>query len=591
MAEGKPVENGKKEKTGKKKKHDDKKATMTDTQLRNLRKREAKKRKASAAEKKTSDPSLQYLKDPLQAPTVREAGNFFSRKCGVPNLPVNLGKLEGWRTEAKLAVRASKADGPVIGLFQPGSHRVVALDRCLAHHPSIDEAVRLIKEACPKAGVHGYDEEQGKGDLRYLKMDVERSTGKVQLTLVWHAASREAAGKALDKLVEELQTSEHWYSIWANFHPASKHVSRILAFEDSAWQRLAGKKKILREELSSVDCASEPKPRLCFPPNVFRQANICAFEGIVTRIRQVVPEGSRVVELYGGVGTIGIHLADLVKRLACSDENPHNQACFERTVSELPEELGQKLSYSTGDAVSQVETLATADVVIVDPPRKGLDEAVLAALEAPAKRIKRLIYVSCGFPAFQRDCVRLKAADWQVVHAEGFVLFPGADHLETLCVFDRPGTETKEGYSVQVAKQASEKSRKRKAEAMGEQAQKAKGNDQPKKKKQKQKKESAGATADNKAEAASEPAASKAKAKKEKADDKEAKKADKKKGKDTDEKVEAKDEAAEKLAKEKAERNRKRNQRNRQRKIKQRLQKKGEKEAATKSKATQDADA
>jgi 23S rRNA (uracil1939-C5)-methyltransferase len=54
-----------------------------------------------------------------------------------------------------------------------------------------------------------------------------------------------------------------------------------------------------------------------------------------------------------------------------------------------------------------------------------------------ALQVKRLVYVSCGFEALKRDATALMAAGWKVTHAEGFVLFPGSDHLETLAVFDR----------------------------------------------------------------------------------------------------------------------------------------------------------
>lgn len=180
---------------------------------------------------------------------------------------------------------------------------------------------------------------------------------------------------------------------------------------------------------------------LCFPPFVFRQANLCAFERIVSAVRRFVPFGSAVVELYAGVGTIGLHLADVAGSLVCSDENPFNRACFRRSLKSLPPDLQQKLGYVSGDAASQVDSIPAADVVIVDPPRKGMEDTVLDALTRPPKRksVKpyRLIYVSCGFPAFCRDAEKLMQHGWTVLHAEGFVLFPGSDHLETFCVFER----------------------------------------------------------------------------------------------------------------------------------------------------------
>lgn len=409
--------------------------TKTRTQLNNARKRAAKKRAKQQA--KLVDPSLVYIQNPLGAPTVVRAKGWFA-DLG-KKLSLRLGPLEGWRTSAKLAVRASGASGAKIGLFVPKSHDVVPINGCAAHHASINTALEAISTACKAARIRGYDEDKGEGDLRYVKLEVQRSSELVQVTLVWHASSQEEAGKPLRKLVTALQQHELWYSIWANFHAADKHTSRILALEKEAWVQLAGRKRWLREPLqrSAVPYHCE----LCFPPFVFRQANLCAFERIVSAVRRFVPFGRAVVELYAGVGTIGLHLADVAGSLVCSDENPFNRACFRRSLKSLPPDLQQKLGYVSGDAASQVDSIPAADVVIVDPPRKGMEDTVLDALTRPPKRksVKpyRLIYVSCGFPAFCRDAEKLMQHGWTVLHAEGFVLFPGSDHLETFCVFER----------------------------------------------------------------------------------------------------------------------------------------------------------
>eukprot|EP00933_Yihiella_yeosuensis_P052332 TRINITY_DN5035_c3_g1_i1.p1 TRINITY_DN5035_c3_g1~~TRINITY_DN5035_c3_g1_i1.p1 ORF type:complete len:463 (+),score=95.03 TRINITY_DN5035_c3_g1_i1:132-1391(+) len=418
---------------------------MTPTQLRNARKRAAKKtiqkddQAKQVIKKKQEDPSLLYINDPLKAPTVIEAKKFFTRLDSLETkYKVNLGPLEGWRTSAKLAVRAGKS-GPKIGLFVPKSHEICCVDGCPAHHPAINKALEEITAACKSVGVKGYDESSNTGDLRYLKLEVQRSSGKVQLTLVWHATDEDDAGPVLQKLLKALQKAAPlWYAVWANFNAANKHVNRIVNYDDSSWKRLDGKKKILREQLTKSGVPYEA-PELCFPPFVFRQANICAFEDIVAAVRGFVPKKSKVVELYGGVGTIGLHLGDRVSSLVCSDENPHNKDCFESSLSSLPEKFRARLLYNKGDAAAQVESIPSADVVIVDPPRKGLDDIVLGALKKRSKdaKLKRLIYVSCGFPAFCRDADALLSAGWKATHGEGFVLFPGADHLETLCVFDR----------------------------------------------------------------------------------------------------------------------------------------------------------
>jgi len=134
-----------------------------------------------------------------------------------------------------------------------------------------------------------------------------------------------------------------------------------------------------------------------------------------------------------------LHLADLVESLVCSDENPHNEVCFCTSTADLPTKLRRRLSYLRGAAATQIGSLSLADVLIVDPPRKGLDEEVVAALlpGGVAAQLRLVLYVSCGFPALQRDVGRLQEGGWTVTHAEGFVLFPGADHLETFCVLER----------------------------------------------------------------------------------------------------------------------------------------------------------
>ena len=83
------------------------------------------------------------------------------------------------------------------------------------------------------------------------------------------------------------------------------------------------------------------KPQLCFPPNVFRQANLLGFSKIVQTIRRWIPKRSKVIELYAGVGTIGLQILDLVKQIQCSDENPYNKACFERTLSDYVDAVGK----------------------------------------------------------------------------------------------------------------------------------------------------------------------------------------------------------------------------------------------------------
>jgi len=106
-----------------------------------------------------------------------------------------------------------------------------------------------------------------------------------------------------------------------------------------------------------------------------------------------------------------------------------------------------RIKYLSKDATSVVKDESSfpqaneVEVLIVDPPRKGLNDFVLQSLifENESRmfhKTKVLIYVSCGFEAFQRDCdALLKSKKWVLDQVEGHILFPGSNAIETLAFF------------------------------------------------------------------------------------------------------------------------------------------------------------
>jgi len=251
------------------------------------------------------------------------------------------------------------------------------------------------------------------------------------------------------------------HSLHINYNLSWKHSNAIFSFDSSCWQHVYGPQAII-EHLSfdkSKEASNKPNilanPKLPsfriplhFPPNVFRQANIDAFTNIVARVRERIQtlgnESSssiNCVELYGGVGTIGLHISDVVSSLVSSDENQNNAKCFYDSVRELPIDIQSQLVYKQKNATDMVTTeqalFRNSQVLIVDPPRKGLDDEVVQYLcNEGYKSMKLVVYVSCGFQAFQRDCDALmKSGRWKVEFAEGYILFPGSDALETFAFF------------------------------------------------------------------------------------------------------------------------------------------------------------
>lgn len=388
--------------------------------------------------------------------TARRARTMYEGFLEAP-LEVFCGPAADWRTQARLAAapgakkltargrrgrKTYRLRDVALGLFRPRSHDVVAIPDCRTHHPSLNEAAALLKEACAAVGIKALDAE-GEGDLRYVQL--QTANDRVALTLVWNARSKTDAQPELPRLVKELSTSPLWHSIWVNFR-GDKKGNAIFDYNPQRWAKLRGETYVVEWLFDGVEVPPDLDGDLAlrFTPLTFRQANLRGFAGLVARLAAWVPRGSDVCELYAGVGAIGLALRPKLGSLRCSETNPSVLDCFERARRDQEGRLGDlcpaDLTVLDAEEAVLVDA-AGADVLIVDPPRKGLCKGVLDALVTGELGVSRLVYVSCGFDALERDqAALLNSRRWTLVHAEAHVLFPGSDHVETLAVYDAKST-------------------------------------------------------------------------------------------------------------------------------------------------------
>lgn len=349
----------------------------------------------------------------VNKPHVYQNAKKFFNNLGIQPFHLNVGAIKGWRTRAKLAVRGTTGK-PLIGLFEEGTHQVVEIPFCQVHHPAINKAVEKIKIWMINEQIAPYDERIGKGCLRYIQLVVECSTNKVQLVLVLNEPLKNNSLKTL--------FSEEWQSIWVN-----NNTRRDNVIFGSDWQRIIGE-EWLWETIAGC--------KICFHPASFAQANLEMFDRLIEHIKPFIPKEADVVEYYAGVGAIGLSIVSDCRRVRCVEIVPLAKQCFDESFKKLSPDLQERITYISGPSESHTELIQEeSQVVIVDPPRKGLDSVLLKAL-CNAQRKTKLIYISCGWNSFQKDCKILLDHGWKLHHAEGFLFFPGSDHLETLAIFD-----------------------------------------------------------------------------------------------------------------------------------------------------------
>lgn len=325
------------------------------------------------------------------------------------------GSTVHWRSKAKLAVREENGELK-IGLFKKNSHEVLSIPHCLVHHPSINKAVLYLEKAIKANSILPYDEKHHKGHLRYVQLQVQKNTGKVQLTLVFNQEP-----KNLKIFTDDLFKEALFHSIWCNYQP--NKTNTIFGLK---WTKICGEEYLLQPFLSYS---------IAYHPAAFCQAHLDLFEKIVLSILKKITPSSKVLEIFAGVGVIGISVSTHAKEVILVENNPFSFISFQKTLEKLPDDLKQKIKYLNEDANSSLDLLKQVDTVIVDPPRKGLSEKLINALSN--EEIKYLFYVSCQFSTFQRDCDLLLVNGWKIESVEGYQLFPGTDHIEVLAYFKK----------------------------------------------------------------------------------------------------------------------------------------------------------
>jgi 23S rRNA (uracil1939-C5)-methyltransferase len=351
--------------------------------------------------------------------------NALAQAHGLSDVGVVSGAMQAFRLRARLAIRG-RQNSPKIGLFELDSHRVVHIPNCRVHHPLINEVASVVRRALVDARVTSYSDKAHLGVARYLQVVVERGSQTAQVVMVANSATPDALSECFTLIRERLR--ERLHSLW--FNANSGRGNTILGAE---WQLIHG-----------VDAVVESfgGPEVCYPPGAFGQSNLGIAGQIISRVREEIPFGSRVCEFYAGVGAIGLSVIDQTAQLLMNEVSPQSLRGLEMGLVRLSTAQRDKITINAGTAGASLQMADEAEVVIVDPPRKGLDVELceFLRLKPPAK----LIYVSCDLDSLQRDAALLSASGgMRLKSLQAFNLMPFTEHVETLAIFE--GSNTSNG--------------------------------------------------------------------------------------------------------------------------------------------------
>jgi 23S rRNA (uracil1939-C5)-methyltransferase len=353
------------------------------------------------------------------APAARGALDELARAHDLPEVEVISGQTAGFRLRARLAIRG-RLGSPKLGLFELGTHRVVHIPHCSVQHPLINHVAAVVRRALVDARVTSYSEKAHLGHARYLQVAVERSSQTAQVVIVANSATPAPLAASFDLIRERLGPTLH--SLWFN---ANHERSNTILGPD--FQHWCGPASVVERFGGAA---------VHYPPGAFGQNNLDIAQDIIEHVRAQIPQGARIAEFYAGVGAIGLSVLGQASEIRMNEVSPHSLHGLELGLAELDPANRAKISVIPGPAGAACLAASEAQVVIADPPRKGLDPELTEHLSQYPP--ERFVYVSCGLESFLNDTARLTSGGkLRLAALTAFNLLPFTEHVETVARFER----------------------------------------------------------------------------------------------------------------------------------------------------------
>lgn len=300
--------------------------------------------------------------------------------------------------------------------FQPGTNHPVAIRRCLIHEPWLEVIRRQVLEVLNGLSVAPYDRNRRTG-LRFLA--IRGFAGRAQITLV---SGRDGLPPETGAVLSAIPGVA---SVFTGVN--DRRQPRPILPE--ALTRLAGQ-KTLPLTVNGLDLSIAPQS--FFQLNTAQAARLYALIG--EKAGRLVGEKGTVLEVYCGIGAIGLSLAQSGFSLIGVDWSMANIDDARRNAERNGIADAEWLCADAAAAVGPVMARRHVDLVVVDPPRSGLQEAMIKALLASPP--EALLYVSCNPATLAKDLDRLKQR-YHLVSVDALDMFPNTPLVETVVCLHR----------------------------------------------------------------------------------------------------------------------------------------------------------
>ena len=331
------------------------------------------------------------------------------------NIHPIIGMEQPFHYRNKAQVPVGERNGRLItGFYKPRTHEIIDTDESVIHMEAINDAIKIVKEICSELGVTAYNEEAHTGVLRHIMARFGRKTDELMIVLITRTEKLPHRKEIVEKIVAALPNVK---SVVHNVNP--KRTNVILGEKT---QVLWGQ-NVIYDYIGNVKFAISPRS--------FYQVNPVQTKVLYDKaLAYAGLTGEEIVfDAYCGIGTISLFLAQQAKKVYGVEVVPDaiNDAKKNADLNG-----NTNVEFSVGEAEVVIPNWAEegihADVIVVDPPRKGCDAALLKTIIE--MKPKRVVYVSCNPATLARDLGILEADDYQTVEVQPVDMFPMTMHVE-----------------------------------------------------------------------------------------------------------------------------------------------------------------
>ena len=326
-----------------------------------------------------------------------------------------------YRNKAQYPVGIDKNGNPVIGVFANRTHNIIAVNECKIQNKESEEIAKFICDFAKKNNISVYNEKTGKGLLRHIVIKYGFKTNEIMCILVINGKEINAE----EQLVEELKNRfKKIKTIVKNIN--TKNTNVILGRENIT---IYGDGYIF-DKLGDYTFKISPLSFYQINPVQTEKLYNLALEKAELTGKEIL------LDLYCGIGTIGIFMAKYTKEV-------YGIEIVEDAINDSKENCKlnniKNAKYYAGDTEKLLSELIkkekiVPDVIVVDPPRKGLDKTTIENI----KKInpKKVIYISCNPATLIRDLSYLEE-EYEIKEIQPVDMFPFTSHVECVVILNR----------------------------------------------------------------------------------------------------------------------------------------------------------